>query len=194
MYYKSKDSWKRLHREKICYSFSILILFPCSSSPSCPHSRTENKPCKPLNTPTFFYFFKKKRYQNQIHDFQFCGKKSDSFCHLVPNQNLGTTSISHPGGAMSWQQQFTSLRTRKSTQNRCSLTSTCTAQATGTTRAMLAQSRQTQQQVTGKKALTESWRSKANKSTDENCPHAVPGAEVYTAKKRLQSARKARKK
>lgn len=118
-------------------------------------------------------------YQHQIHYFQFCEKKSDSFCHFVPNQSLGTTSISHPGGAMSWQQQFTSLRTRKSTQNRCSLTRTCTAQATATTRTMLTRSCQTQQQVTGKKAMTESWRSKANKSTDENCSHAVPRAEIY---------------
>lgn len=42
MYYKSKDSWKRLEGEKVCYSFSILTLFPCFSSAPCPHSRTEN--------------------------------------------------------------------------------------------------------------------------------------------------------
>lgn len=93
------------------------------------------------------------------------------------------------GGVISWQQlRFTNLgTTRKHTQNKHLLTSACVVQVTGTTLKKLIHSCQTEQQVMGKKAKTESWRSKANKSADENCSHAVPEAELHR-EKRLQSA------
>lgn len=96
--------------------------------------------------------------------------KSSYFCHSILIHSLGAIWISHRGGALSWQQQeLTSLRTTgKWTQSRHSLTSTCIAQVAGNTRKMVTQSCQTEQQVMGKKAKIESWRSKANKSADEN--------------------------
>lgn len=56
-----KDRWKGLQGEKVCSSFALLTFFPCSLSPLCPYSRTENE----INLVSFyiicFFNFWKRR-------------------------------------------------------------------------------------------------------------------------------------
>lgn len=100
MYYKSKDSWKRLEGEKVCYSFSILTLFPYFSSAPCPHSRTENN-VNPVSLEIHLLSFNFwKRWVTRIKSiiFNFVKKKIWLFLPLCSQPKLGHNKHLAPWG------------------------------------------------------------------------------------------------
>lgn len=150
-YWKYKDSWKSLLKALLSF-FSLNIpstfSFPTSS---LQQAKNWNKPCKPLNTSAFlfFFFFEKEELSELNLWFSIQWEKTFySFCRSVPIQSSGTTCISHPRGyGLAAAHQPGS--NRKTHSKRHPHRSTCAVQVTGIVLRLLTQSCQTEQQVTG---------------------------------------------